>query len=164
MDALDCIKKRRCVRQYLSKEISQEILKDIVDCARLAPSANNIQPWEFIVIKDKEMLRKIAALTDYGTFIKDAAICIVVICKDTKYFLEDGSAATENILLAARAYNIGGCWVAGDKKKYCNDVLKLLNVPEGYKLISLLPLGYCKNFPLPHGKKELNEILHFEKF
>jgi len=163
MDAIECIKKRRCVREYLNKEISDKIIKDIIDCARLAPSARNIQPWEFIVIKDKKHLKSIAEMTDYGKFIKDAAICIIVICKDTKYYLEDGCNASMNILLSARAYGIGGCWIAGDKKAYAEKILKFLEVKGGYKLISLLPLGYCKDFPKEPEKRKIEEVMHIEK-
>jgi nitroreductase len=164
MDTIECLKQRRCVREFLDKEISDNILKDIVDCARLAPSAINIQPWEFIVVKNKKLLKEIADLTDYGKFIKDSAACVIVVCKDTKYYLEDGCIASENILLAARAYGIGGCFVAGDKKSYCRDVLKLLEVPEDYKLVSILPLGYCSSFPKLPKKRELNEVFHLNKF
>jgi len=162
MKQTDIIKQRRCVRAYSKKTIPIDILKDIVDCARLAPSANNVQPWEFIVVAEKDTLKKIADITDYGKFIKDAAACIIVICKDTKYYLEDGCAAAENILLAARMHNIGSCWVAGDKKSYAKEILGLLEVPEGFKLISIIPLGYTSKFPEPHDKR--TDVAHFEKF
>jgi nitroreductase len=88
----------------------------MVDCRRLAATAVNIQPWEFVVVTDPEALRSIANTTDFGGFIADAPAYIVVICRETKYYLEDGSAATKNILLAARVHGLGSCWVAGDKK------------------------------------------------
>jgi len=118
MDAIECLKTRRSVRSFADKEIPANVIEDIIDAGRLAPTANNLQPWEFIVVTDKETRKKIAALTDWGKFIAEAGACIVVLSKDTKYYIEDGSAATQNIMLAAWAHGIGTCWVAGDKKAY----------------------------------------------
>ncbi|MBL7100602.1 MAG: nitroreductase family protein [Nanoarchaeota archaeon] len=164
MDALACIKTRRSIRQYTNKPIDKNILQEIIDAARLAPSARNIQPWHFIVVTEKETLKKIANLTDYGSFIADAAACIVVCCEDTKYYLEDGCNASENILLAAKSFGIGSCWVAGDKKDYCKDIKELIGVPPDYKIISLLPLGYPISDVQQPPKKRLDEIIHWEKF
>ena len=100
----------------------------------------NLQPWQFVVVTDKSMRAKIAHLTDYGKFIAGAPACIAVFCQDTKYYLEDGSAAVENILLAATALGLGSCWVAGDKKPYAEEVANLLGVPRKYKLIALISL------------------------
>lgn len=165
MKAIDCLKERRSIRDYKDKKIPKKVLKEIIDCGRLAPSARNVQPWEFIVVTKDKKLKELASLAEYGGFIRKAAACVVVVCKDSKYYLEDGCIASENILLAARAHGIGSCWVAGDKKNYADDVLDLLDVEEDHKLVSLLSLGYPKEeFPKPHGKRELDEVLHWEKF
>jgi len=164
MDALTCIKTRRSIRQYKDKPIGNDILKEIIDAARLAPTARNTQPWHFIVVTEKEMLKKIADLADHGKFIADAAACIIVCCEDSKYYLEDGCSASENILLAAKSFGIGSCWVAGDKKEYCEDIKDMLDIPSGYKIVSLLSLGYAVSEVQPHDKKKLDEVLHFEKF
>lgn len=141
MDALEAIRTRRSLRQFKPEPVPKEILEKIVDAGRLAPSAINIQPWEFVVITEKPTLRRLAALTDYDKFMSDAAACIAVFCKDTKYYLEDGCAAVENILVAAWALGVGSCWVAGDKKPYCRAVAQALNVPDEFKLVALIPLG-----------------------
>ena len=125
MDAIEVLKTRRSVRVFADRPVDRRILEDLVDCARLAPSARNVQPWEFVVVDDRQKLRELAALTDHGRFIAQAPACIVVLCQTTKYYLEDGSAATENLLLAAHAYGLGACWVAGDKKPYAGSVLAL---------------------------------------
>jgi len=165
MDAIKCIKQRRSIRSYQDKEIPKEIIEDIIDCARLAPTARNIQPWEFLAITDKETLAKIADLTDYGMFIKDCGCCVIVICKDdAKYYIEDGSSATQNIMLAAYAHNLGSCWVAGDKKDYCEPTKKLLGIPANFKVMSFIPIGYPIAEPPPPSKRELKEVLHWEKF
>lgn len=164
MDAIECIKERRSVRQYSAEPISQDILRELIDCARLAPSANNIQPWGFIVLTEKASLRKVSEVTDYGSFIKSAAACIIVCCKDTKYYLEDGCAATENILLAAKAFGIGSCWIAGDKKNYAEEIKNMFGIPKTMKIVSIVSLGYPKQEIKPHGKRSLNDVLHWEKF
>jgi nitroreductase len=166
MEAIDAIKIRRSVRQFQNKPISRNILEVLVDAGRYAATARDIQPWEFIVVTDRETLKKIAELAENGRFIADAASCIVVYTNDTKYFLEDGSAATQNILVAAASLGIGSCWVAGDKKPYCADVSYLLGVPMGYKLISIIVLGYPvdKNALNVAEKRSLKELLHWEKF
>jgi len=164
MDALDCIRRRRSVREYSEQKIGREILEQIVDAGRLAPTANNIQPWEFVVVTKKGMLEKFGSITNYGGFIKGAAACILVFCKDTKYYLEDGCAATENVLLAAESFGIGACWVAGDKKSYVDEVRALAGAPEGHKLVAIISLGYPKAGAPAKTKRPLVEILHWEKF
>jgi nitroreductase len=88
---------------------------------------------------------------------------VVVLCRESKYYLEDGSAATENILLAARAFGLGACWVAGDKKPYAETLRKMVGAPDGYKLVSLIPLGYPLEIPSP-VKRPLKQVLHWETF
>jgi len=165
MDAMECLRTRRSIRNFLDKEVPKEVIEDMIDAARLAPTANNVQPWEFIVVTDKAMRKKLADTTDSGKFISDAPVCMVVLCKETKYFLEDGSAATENIMLAARAHGVGTCWVDGDKKPYAGKILDMLKAPSVYKLISLIAAGYPGVEPgPPHGKRDLKEVLHREMY
>jgi nitroreductase len=163
MDAIEAIKTRRSVRVYQPRPIPKEILEDLIDCARLAPTARGVEPWEFIVVTDPAMRRWIASTTDYGPFIADAAACIAVLCRDTKYYLEDGCAATENILIAARAHGLGSCWVAGDKKPYAPAICEKLGAPPGYRLISLVALGYPAEAP-QKTKRPLSQVLHWERF
>ncbi|MCX7957175.1 MAG: nitroreductase family protein [Endomicrobia bacterium] len=152
----DLIKSRRSIRKYKNKPIPKEIILDIINCARFAPTANNKQPWFFVVVLNKGFKNKIAGITDYGKFIEEAYCLIAVFCEDTKYYLEDGCAATENILLAAWSYGIGSCWVAGDKKLYTEDVRDILGLDKKYKLVSLISLGYPE-------EKELNNVKKIKK-
>lgn len=163
MDAIEALKTRRCVRAYTAEPIPRETIEDLVDCGRLAASAINIQPLEFVAVTEPRLLRQIAEATDHGRFIAGAAACIVVLSKETKYFLEDGSAATENILLAARAHGLGACWVAGDKKFYAADICRLVGAPEGFRLISLIPVGRPAEQPQKE-KRPLSEVLHWQRF
>ncbi len=161
MDAITVLKTRRAVRAYTGEPVAREILEDIVDCGRLAASAINIQPWEFVVITDRAMLARVAAIADHGKFIAQASACILVLCRDTKYYLEDGSAATQNLLLAARAHGLGSCWVAGDKKPYAETIRELAGAPAGLRLVSLVGLGRTTENPAPE-KRPLADVLHWE--
>jgi nitroreductase len=163
MDAILALKKRRSVRSYTTAPVAPAVLEDIVDCARLAATAINLQPWEFVAVTERGVLERLAAATDYGKFIASAAACIVVACRDTKYYLEDGSAATQNLLVAAHAYGLGSCWVAGDKKAYADDVLAVVGAPAGMKLISLVALGHPAEEP-SKPKRELGKVLHWQHF
>jgi nitroreductase len=163
MDAIGVLKTRRSVRAYLAKPVPRHILEDLIDCGRLAASANNFQPWEFVVVTGAATLAWLGQTANHGPFIADAAACIAVLCRDTKYYLEDGSAATQNILLAACAHGLGACWVAGDKKLYAPAVSQKLGAPEGCRLISLIALGYPAENP-QKAKRPLSQVLHWEKF
>lgn len=164
MDAIEALKTRRSIRVYEEKPVPRQIIEEIIDAARLAPTSNNVQPWEFIVVTDGGMRRKIADLTDYGKFIAQAGACVVVFAKGVKRYMEDGSAATENILLAAHALGLGACWVAGHKKAYAEQVSDLLGVPEELKLVALVSVGYPAEKAAPHGKRDLSQVLHWETF
>ena len=164
MEAIEALKGRRSVRVYQEKPVPKEVIEEIIDTARLAPSANNIQPWEFIVVTDSATRKKVADLTDYGKFIAQSAACVAVFCKDVKHYLEDGSAATENILVAAHALGLGTCWVAGYKKAHADPIRKLLGLPDGYKMVSVISLGYPAEIPEPHGKRILSDVIHWEKY
>jgi nitroreductase len=166
MDMLDEIKKRRSVREYKKGPIPKEELEKIVDAARFAATAMNLQPWEFIVVTQSQTLKEIADITDHGKFIANAAACIAVFSDDVKYYLEDSCAAIENAMLEAASLKIGSCWVAGDKKPYAVQLNALLGVPDKLKLVGLISLGYPlteKVFRVVE-KRKLAEVLHWERF
>jgi nitroreductase len=163
MDAIEALKTRRSIRRYTKAPVAREAIEQIVDCARCAPTAMGKEPWEFVAITEPATLQRLAGLADYGKFIADSGCCIAVFCKDLKFYLEDGSAATQNILLAAHALGLGACWVAGDKKEYAGSVAQMLGVPEGYRLVSLIPMGYPDEHPT-REKRPLPEMLHWERF
>ena len=163
MDAIDALRSRRSVRRYRPGTVPREVLEEIVDCGRLAASARNVQPWEFVVITDRGLLQRLADIADHGRHIAKAAACIVVLCQDGKYFLEDGCAATQNILVAAQARGLGTCWVAGDKKLYADTVRRMLQAPDSHRLVSLIPIGYPDERPSIE-KRSLASVLHWDKF
>lgn len=163
METLRTIAARRSVRRFKKQPVSREAILRLIDAARLAPTARNLQPWEFVVVTKSNRLRQLAALTDHGKFIADAPVCIVVFSHDTKYYLEDCSAATANLLLAAAAQDLGACWVAGDKKPYASQIVSLCGAPPELKLVSLVAIGYPEEIPSP-SKRTIEDVLHWETF
>ena len=164
MEAFEAISKRASVREYTPEEISKDLLTKLVDAGRRAPTARGIEPWEFVVVTDRKMLEKLGKIANTGPFIKDAFSCIAVFSKDTKYYLEDGSAATENILIASAALGLGACWIAGDKKLYAEEISKLLGAAPNLKLVSLIPVGKPRTEPKQNKARSLDEVLHWERF
>jgi nitroreductase len=166
METLEIIKKRRSIREYDDQPIPMMLLERIIDAGRFAATARNEQPWEFVVITDAATLAMIAQLAPNGKFIAKAKVAVAVYCKDTHYYLEDGCAATQNILLAATDLGVGSCWIAGDKKTYIPQIDLLLKVPQGFKLVSLIALGYPKDPAqlLVIDKRDLRQMIHWEKF
>ncbi|MCM8799894.1 MAG: nitroreductase family protein [Candidatus Omnitrophica bacterium] len=164
MQTYQAIKKRYSCRKFIKKSIPKDLIEKLVDAGRLAPTARNIQPWEFVVITEEDKLKEIASIVETGRFIGEASCCIAVFCKDTKYYLEDGSAATENILILATDLGLGSCWVAGDKKPYSEQIRDILGVPQEFKLVSLIALGYPAEEKPFLEKRRLNELIHWEKF
>jgi nitroreductase len=164
MDVIEAIRKRASVRAYKPAPVPREVLEALVDCGRRAPSALGHHPWQFVVVTERDRLREIAECTDYGRFIADAAACIAVLCEDGKYYLEDGCAAVENILIATVAHGLGACWVAGDKKPYADQVREILGAPASQKLVALLPVGFPATPPKPKSKPGLEKVLHWERY
>jgi len=158
------IKGRHSVRKFKSDPVDDTLIHDAIECAVHAPTAMNLQPWLIGVVRTKDQLEKIAALTDHGKFIADAVVCFAVFGeRNAKYYLEDCCAATENLILGLHAYGVGSCWVAGAKKEYAEDVRNLLNVPEKYVLVSLIPAGFPQDISLA-SKKDTKKLTFFDRF
>lgn len=164
MDAIQAIKSRVSIRKYKNMPVPKEILTEIVDCGRMAPSGYNHQPWLFVVVMDQGIRDRISQIAQYGRFIKDAGACIAVFCcKGEETMLEDACAATENMIIAAQAYGLGTCWVNSYKKQHSEEIIKLLNCPEDYELVTLIAVGYA-NEERRTPKKPLNEVIIWNKF
>jgi nitroreductase len=161
--AIEAIKGRRSIRKYRPDPVPREIIEDIVDCGRLAPSARNDQPWEFVVVTEQSIREEIAAAARFGKFIADAPVCLLAFARPTRRFVEDTSAAFENMLVAAYAHGLGTCWVAGHNTPYENEIARICKVPGDYRLVAMSPLGYPDEEGAVH-KRELEEVLHWESF
>lgn len=164
MDAIEVMKTRRSVRKYTKQEVSREVLLDILDCARLAPSGHNQQPWRFVVVTDQTIKEKLTEITRYGKFIKDAYAVIAVFSeKNAICQLEDACAATENIQLAAWHYGLGTCWMGSFRRTHSKEAERLMKCPETYELASLVSIGYPDEKPI-RKKKSLEDLVSFNTF
>jgi nitroreductase len=158
------IKSRHSVRKFKPGPVGDLVIADALECAAHAPTAMNIQPWLFGVIREKNALSAIAGLTDNGKFIAECPLCFAIFGeKKQKYYLEDCCAATENLILALQAHGVSSCWVAGEKKPYCEAVRKLLGVPEGYTLVSLVAAGSPAEITVT-PKKDMKHLAFFDAF
>jgi len=174
MDVLEAIKGRRSIRSFESgRDVSEKIVEGLIDAARWAPSAGNIQPWEFIVARTSEIKSKLAEAAFNQSFIEEAPV-VIAVCADenrasegygqrgkTLYCLQDTAAATQNIHLAAHAHGLGTCWVGAFKEEEAREALK---IPRGIRPVALIPLGYPSKFPSPRGKRTVHQIVHYEIF
>ena len=163
MDVLTCIRTRREIRQYLDEPVPQKCVDTILEAGRLAPSSKNSQPWHFIVIRDKETLRKISDLTPTGKHIATAPMAIAIIMEDAKLPEVDGARAGQSMIFAAWSLGIGSCWITNF---YDDGVKELLGVPQRMKLITVLPFGYPTESKAKGKKirKSINEVVHYERF
>jgi nitroreductase len=161
MDALEAIRRRRSVRRYTGDPIPREDLEKIVDAGRLAPTGNNRQPWDFIVVTDRAMIDRLKVAA--GWMDKAGAIIAVVLDPSSRWWLEDGSAAVENMLIASTALGSGSCWLEGYTLPREEEFKALLGVPEGKRLLTLVPFGVPAERPTVE-KKSLEEVIHWEKY
>jgi nitroreductase len=161
MDALEAIRRRRSVRRYTGDPIPREDLEKIVDAGRLAASGNNRQPWDFIVVTDRAMIDRLKVAA--GWMDKAGAIIAVVLDPSSRWWLEDGSAAVENMLIASTALGYGSCWLEGYTLPREEEFKGLLGVPEGKRLLTLVPLGVPAEWPTVE-KKPLEEVIHWERY
>jgi nitroreductase len=177
MGFLELVKKRRSIRSYLDKPIPRKILLQCVEAARLAPSACNAQPWEFVIVDDRKLIVEISekvchSIYSINKFIKEAAALVVVVSdkdtflskiggylKGTNYYLIDIGIACQHLILQAAELGIGSCWIGWfDEKK----LKKILRVPSSKRIDVIISLGYCKGqFPSPKQRKELSQIVSF---
>ena len=161
MNALEAIRKRRSVRKYTGEPIPREDLKKIVDAGRLAATGSNRQPWDFIVVTDREMIERLKVAAEWME--KAAAIIAVVMDPSSRWWVEDGSAAVENMLIASTALGYGSCWLEGYTLPREEEFKELLGVPKEKRLLTLIPIGVPVEWPT-RKKKPLEEVLHWERY
>jgi len=170
MDLYEAIKERRSIRSYKGEDIPEDVLGRVLDAARCAPSANNIQPWKFIIVKDKDLRGRVAECCWNQRFIAEAPVVIVACGLPTTSKIGgyqssvyvDVAIAVDHLTLAARAEGLGTCWIGA----FDNAKLKqLLNIPKEVNVVVVTPLGYPKG---PFGRmgyrKDLGEITSTDDF
>jgi nitroreductase len=161
MDTLEAIRTRRSIRRYTDAAVPKADLATIVDAGRLAATGSNKQPWDFVVVTDRAMISR---FTVSGPWIeKAAAVIVVVLDPATRWWVEDGAAAIENMLLASTSLGYGACWVEGDALPREDLFKSILGVPADRRVMALMPIGVPAETPSPE-KKPLDKVLHWEKF
>ncbi|MDH5495344.1 MAG: nitroreductase family protein [Candidatus Bathyarchaeota archaeon] len=173
MDVFEAIKDRRSIRVFEREAISEEHVERLIDAARHAPSAGNIQPWEFVIVRDQQIKRQLSVAALNQTFIEEAPVVIVVCANEARsgqgygsrgvnlYCIQDTAAATENILLAAYAMGLGACWVGAFREEM---VRQALNTPTHVRPVAIVPVGNTSEKPAPRGRRPMREIVHRETF
>jgi nitroreductase len=165
LTTIETVLSRRSIRQYEKREIPKEILENILEAGRQAPSAANRQPVHFIVITN-EKLKKELAKGRYNRFIKDAPITIIGCANKgpiltRKWSIVDTTIALQNMVIAAWTMGIGSCWIGDFKEKHVKELLK---IPNMWKIVALITFGYPAEHPDSRTKKPMTEIVSFNNF
>jgi nitroreductase len=160
-DGYQTILDRKSIRKFLNKEVPDEILIKILEAAKFAPSAMNSQPWRFIVIKNKDNLKRLAELLPFDDFLAEAPMGIAIVANpaESNLWCIDGSCAAENLMIAASYFDLGTCWLATPDKREIKNVLK---VPLSWKVITVTPLGYPDGPLKEKLRKDLKELAFLE--
>jgi nitroreductase len=170
---LKAIQERRSIFRFKSEDVGQDKIDAIIEAARWAPSFVNSQPWTIIVVKDKETRRRLRELaaTIAAVGIEESPVTFIVSVdpkKDPHHYVEDGSAATQNMALAAHSLGLGSFWVgvydvSGNRASSEEKIKKLLNIPMEHRVISMLPVG-VPAMTLYKDRKQTSEFVYHDTF
>ncbi|MBL7141817.1 nitroreductase family protein [Patescibacteria group bacterium] len=169
MDVHQAIKNRYSVRRYKSDSIPEEKLIRVLQAGRLAPSAHNAQAWKFVVVQDNKKRKKLVRAAHNQSFIGRAPVVIAAVALDPEHIMGCGvpayavdlAIAVDHLTLAAVAEGLGTCWIGAFNQ---DQVREILNIPEKYKVVALLPLGFPADEPGVKTRKELKEIVCYNSF
>ena len=173
MDLLDAVAKRRSIRIYKKQDLPPGIIEKLLEAARHAPSAGNVQPWEFVVASTQKTKRDLSNAAFGQKDLQEASI-VIVVCADEKraaenygdrgrtlYCLQDTAAAIQNILLTACSLGLGSCWIGAFKE---DEIRKVINAPKDMRPVALIPVGYPNEAPEARPRRPIGEIMHKETF
>jgi nitroreductase len=168
METIEAIRTRRSVRGFTNEIISDELIEQVLDAGRWAPSGLNNQAWRFIVVQDPDTKTALSALTEYGPTIKNAQVLIVVFLdKDHMYNytkdVQSIGACIQNMLLAIHSLGLGAVWL-GEILKNKEMVNKVLGAPESYELMAVVALGHPTSKERSSDRKALSHLVFCEKF
>lgn len=161
---LNILSRRRSIRKYREDKIEKEMINQLIKGALLAPSSRNLKPWEFIVIDDRDLLKKLSKSKEHGSaFLKGAALGIVVLADPEKcdVWIEDASIASIILHLMAESMGLGSCWIQIRERWYdahrtAEEYIRdLLRIPDKYKVESIMAIGYPAEQKSPHNDSEL---------
>jgi nitroreductase len=168
MNVIEAIQTRRSIRKYKDEPVPDEDLKDILEAARIAPSAGNKQPWRFVVVRDSSKRKKLGEIARGQTWISNANVIIAALSMDPKdpsvyerWVERDVMTAVEHMVLSAWELGYGTCWIGAFTEE---EVKELLDVPDEMKVICLLPIGVPDAEPKDRGRKDFYEIFYGEEY
>ena len=145
MDVVKAIRERRSIRKYKPTEVESDKVDTILQAGRWAPSASNKQPWHFVVVRDESMRKKFAEVHNYGRFMAESPVVIVVLgdpAKHPRYHLADPHNAVQNMLLAAHYEGLNTCWMGIRETDIEPKFRELLDIPEELRVICSISVGY----------------------
>ncbi|MBI5966440.1 MAG: nitroreductase family protein [Deltaproteobacteria bacterium] len=162
-EILDFICKRRSVRRYQKKAIPDETLELLMKAAMAAPSGNNAQPWEFVIVRESKIKEDLSRVHPWVYMAAEAPAAIIILGdKSSEWWKEDCAAATENLLLAAANLGLGTVW-CGIKEDHARAVRKILGVPGHMGVLCIIPIGYPAESPSPHTKYRKDKV-HWDRY
>jgi nitroreductase len=163
---LDLIKRRRSIRKYTGEPVSDEDVERLLEAAMAAPSASNSQPWEFVVVRKAGLRQKLAQTHLWSRMCADAA-AVFVVCADERrssHWVEDTSAATENLLLAAAGLNLGAVWVGIYPNSQREEhVREALGIPPKLRVLCLVPVGHPAESKPPRTQYDERKV-HYDRY
>lgn len=163
---LDLIKKRRSIRKYTQDPVSDSDVSTLLEAAMAAPSADNLQPWEFFVVRDEQLRQRLSQTHPWSKMCAAAPVVFVVCVhsRRSNHWIEDASAATQNLLLAATALDLGAVWVGiYPNATYESHVRDLLDIPSSLRVLCLVPVGHPAESKPPHTKYDEDKV-HYGKY
>ena len=163
MDVFEAVRTILAVRRYQDGPVPEDTLRRILEAGRLTGSAMNGQPWHFIVVQDRETLRRLGALAQSGPYVAQAPLAIVVAVEKTGFAVSDASRAVQSMLLTAWADGVGSNWVGFSGLE---EVKALLKIPAKLDVLAILPFGYPVGV-VGRGKKQrksLGAVAHRERY
>lgn len=164
MNIFEAIRTRRSIRKYRPETIPNRKLKMILEATRLAPSADNRQPWYFVLVQDSDRRKTLAQAANNQTFLADAAIIVAAVGEpdvSPEWHEKDTMIALEHMVLAATALGYGTCWIGAFDEEA---VKRLLNIPKRMKVVALLPIGVSDEKPAAKSRKKPSEIFFREEW
>ena len=164
METYDAVKTVLAVREFQSITLPEESVQRIVESARLTGSSMNAQPWHFIVVQRKDLLKELGDLVSSGPYIADAVMAVVVATEKTSvYGVSDASRAIQSMILTAWSEGIGSNWAGWVGME---DVGTLLDIPPAFEVVAVIPFGFPKDERIGFRKqrKPIDDVIHSEKF
>lgn len=156
MDAFESLLARRSIRRFTAKDVSREDERKLIDAAFAAPSANNERPWHFVVVRDPATRARLAGVHTWSGLLRRSPLVIAVLGQaDATYWVEDGAAATENVLVAATGLGLGSCWVGiweNGPRPHPEEVaaLEILGTePDAFRCLCLIGIGHPADHKAP---------------